>query len=111
MKYSWPGCITHAPFKKTNERQAHFLLLFSEGVVVSVRSEARSRGTKAMRVEALPPIGFGRWVKKTSSDALVPDPSSIKDFWTAWLKDHPLNEFHDSSWPLERIIPLQLWGG
>ena len=63
-----------------------------------------------MRVEAFPPIGFGRWVKKTSSDALVPDPSSIKDFWTAWLKDHPLNESHDSSWPLERIIPLQLWG-
>ena len=43
-------------------------------------------------------------------DALVPDPSSIKDFWTKWLKDHPLDEFHDSSWPLERIIPLQLWG-
>ena len=53
------------------------------------------------------------WLEKLmidNRDALVPDPSSIKDFWTKWLKDHPLDEFHDSSWPLERIIPLQLWG-
>ena len=34
------------------------------------------------------------WLEKLmidNRDALVPDPSSIKDFWTKWLKDHPLD--------------------
>lgn len=54
------------------------------------------------------------WLEKLmidNRDALVPwEPSSIKDFWKTWLKDHPLDEFHDGNWPLERIIPLHLWG-